>query len=469
MVRWVVTTLFLVLTAVAALWTLLRVVQPGPPGRLVMATGGSDSAYHDLATRYRPDLSRYGVETDLMPGLEGIDTMKALANPASGVDAGIVKGSFAGSLQGRLASTKAREWHDTNLPRLRSLGRLFFEPLWVFTRSDSTLKDLGHLKGKKILVGTKSSGARRIATQLLLANRVDKHNATLIEKDLGEDAHELLAGEADAAMLILPAENARIQKLLRDPKLRLLDFASEADGYTTRFPSLSKLVLRRGSVELEPDIPAVDTTLLATAATLLARADLHPALVALLTHAVVHNPKSAFDKHGDPILFHHAGDFPRGSDPEYELSSDARLVYKSGELPWLLARIAPVNKELGLPFGVTAFANAHGAQTLLLLIPALTILLPLISLLPKLYVWTIRQRLIYWYRQLKALENRIDHVVDPEVTGEHVADVERIDAAVRRIRVPVQFSDQFYDLRGHIDLVRRRLAAAPPPFKVAAE
>jgi hypothetical protein len=30
---------------------------------------------------------------------------------------------------------------------------------------------------------------------------------------------------------------------------------------------------------------------------------------------------------------------------------------------------------------------------------------------------------------------------------------------VSRIRVPLNFSDQYYDLRSHIDLVRQRLGA----------
>ena len=55
---------------------------------------------------------------------------------------------------------------------------------------------------------------------------------------------------------------------------------------------------------------------------------------------------------------------------------------------------------------------------------------------------------------------------DPSV---YRADIERIDAGVRRIRVPLAFSDQLYDLRGHIDFVRQRLASNVAPFKVAAE
>ena len=43
----------------------------------------------------------------------------------------------------------------------------------------------------------------------------------------------------------------------------------------------------------------------------------------------------------------------------------------------------------------------------------------------------------------------------------HARGPRRINAAVRRVRIPVYFADQVYDLRGHIDLVRQRLAMMP--------
>ena len=52
------------------------------------------------------------------------------------------------------------------------------------------------------------------------------------------------------------------------------------------------------------------------------------------------------------------------------------------------------------------------------------------------------------------------------------AEVERIDAAVRRIRLPLAYSDRVYDLRGHIDLVRKQLYARsvpPEDARAAAE
>ena len=308
-----------------------------------------------------------------------------------------------------------------------------------------------------------------MVNQLLKANGVQRENATLVDEELAADAAPLLVREADAGILILPADVDKVQQLLRVPGIRLMNFQPEADAYTTRFPALEKVVLRRGAVEFEPLIPSAHITLLTTTTALVVRADIHPAVAALLTHTIINRPKSPFDKAGDPILFYKPGEFPSGNDPEFEIPNEVRQIYKTGELPFLLRVLAPVNRNLGLPFSFTAFANAHGAQTALLLIPMLTILVPLMRLAPVFYSWSIRRRLLYWYRQLKALEQRLDMLRPGDDPSVYRADIERIDAGVRRIRVPLAFSDQLYDLRGHIDFVRQRLASNVAPFKVAAE
>ena len=456
-----VSALVFVLAIATALVLLLRA--SGVEGRIVMATG--NSAYHDLAATYRADLEANGVTLELRDTTEGFATLQALVNDKTGVNAGFVKGGLVGSLQGRLASEKAKQWRQQQLGKWLSIGRAFYEPIWVFTRGDLPIKSLRDLQHKRILIGLRDGGTRRIATQLLAANGVGASNATLIEEILAPDAAQIHSGAADAGILITSPDSERIQQLLRVADIRLMNFAPEVEAYTNRFPALSKVVLREGAVEFDPLLPSADITLLATSAAVVVRSDLHPALISLLTHAMVHNPRSGFDKSGDPVLFYKSGEFPWAYDPEFRFSNEALTVHRSGELPTLLRVVAPLNKRLGLPFSLTAFANAHGAQTILLLIPLLAVALPLVKAVPAIYVWTIRQRLTYWYRHLTALEHALEHAD----AGAHVrAELERIDAAVRRIRIPVYFADQLYDLRGHIDFVRQRLALMSQAAPAAA-
>jgi hypothetical protein len=278
----------------------------------------------------------------------------------------------------------------------------------------------------------------------------------------------LFDGRADAAILIEPPDTETMQMLLKEPNIQLMDFSSEAESYDNRFPAIGRVVLRRGAVEFNPLLPPSDITLLTTTAALVVRADMHPALISLLTQAVINNPRSGFDDNGDPVLFFKSGQFPTVDDPEFQVSKDTRSVYKNGDLPLVLRHLAPLNAQFGVPFSFTAFAHSYAARALLILIPLLALLLPLMRALPALYVWMVRRRLVYWYRQLKKLERTLDSRGGKYDLEVHQAEIERIDSAVRRIRVPNYFSNELYDLRLHINLVRQRLNLRPS-LPMAAE
>jgi hypothetical protein len=104
-----------------------------------------------------------------------------------------------------------------------------------------------------------------------------------------------------------------------------------------------------------------------------------------------------------------------------------------------------------LPFWVAVLMD----RLLVLLIPVVAILLPLIKITPFLYTWRIRRRLWHWYDELKKLE--ISMADAPADREKHLQEIERIDAAVAGIPVPVAYSEQYYQLRSHVEFVRRRL------------
>jgi hypothetical protein len=492
--NFILQTLAVFLVIALGIWGAIVYFKPGPEGKIIMASGGAEGRYHELALAYKKDLERFGVEVELRDKVEAFDVIKALLAPfkdelkfknfddsTSDIEAGFVKGGLTAITRGRLASERGQLWNKYETENLRSVGRLFYEPVWVFTRAGEQVKSLSELKGKKLVVGTVKSGARSVINALLKSNGVEKignkpdgkpnekGNATFLDEDLPEDAEPLIAGRADAAFLVLPADSERVQKLLRNPKIQLMDFSQEADAYTNRFPALSKVILRRGAVEFVPEIPPAEITLLSTSTALVIRKDLPNSITALLTYAVIHNPKSGFDKNGDPVLFYQPGQFPNPADPEFTISSEAAQIYKSSELPVLLRGAAILDKQLGLPFWPAALAHDHGTKMLLLLIPILSIVVPLGRVLPMMYNWSMRRRLLYWYRQLKQLENSLDASPTQSHLEEKLAQLDRIEAAAAKLRMPLYLSDQLYDLRGHIQLVRQRLAPRGSVFRGAAE
>jgi hypothetical protein len=224
-----------------------------------------------------------------------------------------------------------------------------------------------------------------------------------------------------------------------------MSFAN-ADAYIQRFPFLSKLVLREGVVDFAANLPQADTVLIATTAALIVREDAHRALTSLLAQAVqeVHGQPS-LDVGGEARLFERAGEFPLASDPEFPFSDEARRVYRSG--PSFLQRY--------VPFWVAATID----RLLVSLVVLLPILFPLVRFAPQIYSWRVRRRIIYWYGALKQLEAAARRDASPGARAEHLLELDRIEAAVDDIPVPLAFSDKLYELREHIEVVRRRLTA----------
>src|SRR5215510_1340636 len=122
-------------------------------GSIVIAAGNPQ--YAELAQRYKEVLARFGVQmvvrqtvpvkekdgrTSMRP-LEGRVTLRALVDDESGITAGFVKGDLVASLQGSLATEKQKGRH-AEYSKLLSVGRLFNEPIWVFTRGDLPITPL---------------------------------------------------------------------------------------------------------------------------------------------------------------------------------------------------------------------------------------------------------------------------------------------------------------------------------------
>ena len=119
-------TAFAVIVVLAGLVIALQSLSTGVDGKIVMATGNSQ--YHALASTYQRDLEANGVNLELRDTTEGFATLLALVDDKSGVNAGFVKGGLVGSLQGRLASAKAKDWRAQQLGKWLSVARLFQRP-----------------------------------------------------------------------------------------------------------------------------------------------------------------------------------------------------------------------------------------------------------------------------------------------------------------------------------------------------
>lgn len=422
------------LLAVAALvlWVAWQVVQPTPVKRLVIATGPEQGAYDDFARRYRPLLQAQGVEVELRATQGSSENLALLRDVRSGVHAAFVQGG----------AVKA-DHADAEGAAVRSLGGVAIEPLWLFYREDSARRlsagvppeKLAQLAGWRIDTGPPGGGSGPLFWQLAEAGGLPAPAQAGGKADAVGGVLDLVQGRVDALALVSAAEAPLVQYLLHTPGVQLMGLA-QAEGHARRFPFLRALVLPRGTVDLAADLPPQDLPLVATTATLAVRADLHPALVQLLL-------QTAHQVHGPAGWFQRGGDFPQPSADELPLSAAADRYYRHGP-PWL---------QQYLPFWLANFVD----RMWIVLLPLLAALLPLSRVLPPLVTLRLRSRVFRWYAHLRAIESALEQ---PGADFAALRDrLEQLDTQTENIGVPLSFTNELYDLRGHIHLVRKRLLA----------
>ena len=407
------------LLAIGAFWLAAQFIQPAPPDRMIISTGGEGGAYQRFAARYKDVLARYGIELVDKPSAGATENLRRLRDPEFEVDAAFIQGGTA------------RPGDDDELV---SLGDFYYEPLWIFYR-EAALRSgdkLLDLKGKRIATGGAGSGTHHLAMELLAANGIDATNTKLIEAGGLALVERLQKNEIDAVFVVGPTQSSLVWSLLYTPGVRLMSL-THAEAYTRRFPYLARLVLPRGAIDLTQDIPPHDIQLVSPLATLLLRADTHPALIDLLMQA-------AGEVHGAPGVFQKPNEFPRVGHNAFPLSKEAERYYKSGK-PFL---------QRYLPFWAATMID----RMVVMVLPLLVVLIPLFKFAPQVYGWRVRSRIYRRYGELKFLENEINEEPGRHSRAEWIEKLDRIEADASQIRTPLTFSDMLYTLRGHIDLVR---------------
>jgi hypothetical protein len=89
------------------------------------------------------------------------------------------------------------------------------------------------------------------------------------------------------------------------------------------------------------------------------------------------------------------------------------------------------------------------------LLPLVAVMIPLSRILPPLVELRVRSRVFRWYAHLRAVERALER---PAPALDRLqAEIERIDGQVERVGVPLSYTHELYELRSHIDLVRKRL------------
>lgn len=404
-----------------ALVVAYQFVQPAPPRHIVLATGSEHGAYFYYGKMYRDRLHREGIDVTLRETRGSIENLELLKE--RNADVAFVQGGTGANI---------------DAPHLRSLASLYFEPVWVFVRKHAGMTRLRDLRGRRIALDQEGSGTRAIALQLLADNGLQEKDFVPLPLGGAEAAKALGSGKADAAFFVIAAQAPEIRDLLATSQLSLLSI-DRAAAYTLQHPFLSRLTLPEGGTDLAANLPPRDKTLLAPAANLVVRDDFHPALSELLL-------RIAKEIHGERGIFEEAGQFPSRKYLEYPISDEAKHYFDSG--PSLLQRY--------LPFWAANLID----RLKIMLLPLITLVYPLLKLIPPTYDWRMRSRINRWYNELQAIECSVDAPLPPEELKRRLAELDQIEASVQRLSMPSSYGNPLYTLRSHIDLLRNELRDA---------
>ena len=428
-----------VLIAIGLLVAAYVVLKPNPPRRVVLATGPENTAYARWGEQYAAELKRFGITVELRPTMGSLQNRRLLRNPKEDVDLAFVQGGSSDGQQ------KPNEKNGAEMEELVSLGTVAYDPVWIFYRAEAanrtnrngSLAGIPQLRGWRVNVGVRGSGTPGITSRILSANSVERDEVTRTNFDETSAVVALLDGKLDAAVLVSAPESQMVQMLLQTPGIRLYEY-QQAESYARRYPFLTPVVLPRGVVDLAREVPSEDVTLIATTTSLLAREDIHPALVQLFMQA-------ASRIHSGPGWIARAGTFPNAQQGEFPVTKEAARYYTSG--PPFLQRY--------LPFWLANLIDRMWVA----LFSIIAVLIPISRLVPPLYEFRIRSRIFRWYRNLRQIER--DAEAGGKAAPELLTALDRLETRVAGITVPLSYTDEVYTLRTHIDLVRERLTKAP--------
>jgi len=387
---------------------------PAPPKRVKIAAGAQGGAYAAAAVALADDLRKHDIEVDILTTAGSVDNLDRIKSKEA--DIGIVQTGLAA---------------DRGANGVRSIGAVFYEPLWVFHRKSVPLEELQDIVGKRTAIGPEGSGVRVLATLLLEEAGVAKEKFTAVPLAGQAAATALKNGEIDVALLVSGPTAPFLADLIADPNIELMS-VKEAHALARRHPYLDEVTLYRGVVDLANILPKEDIVLIAPAAQIAVREDLHSAIQALLIEA-------AFSLHGGASMLADPGRFPTPNLTDIPISEEADRYYRKG--PTFLRSL--------FPWSVANFME----RAWVLAIPLITLLIPLVRAAPPIYRWRIRSKIYIWYRDLRDLEHQGRAAKTPQERADVREKLAHMQVETASVQVPLSYNDDLFRLRSHIRFV----------------
>jgi uncharacterized protein len=448
----------IVLATVAAFFVALELSEPAPPNSVRLATGGPGSAYHAYGKRLAARLQELGLKVELVQTRGSLENYERLTTlqPDRSVHVAFVQSGVRDSvflseelLRGRRAAkaTGSLPVIDPEALPVRAIATLYSEPLWLFYRKSlrrrlvvKTISQITQLRNQHIAIGPRGSGTQPVARLIFAKNGITS-DRELKSLPMGLAIDHLLSGKPlgdgdrlDGMVLIASPRSANVHRLLRAKQLELMDFKRHV-AYSKQIRFLSHVELHRGVVDLNRDLPRRSVSMIAPKAMLACRRQLHPRVVELFYKAsqLIFSEGNAVDP---------PGRFPNIKNSELAVHPAAEQFARNGE-SWL---------SRSLPFWAVRLLS----RLKLLLIPLLTVLIPVFKIWPMIVSFRVKRLMKRHYAALSLAEQTILEATDREGTLVAVARVEGLREELVDLsdRIPHEYRNELYHWRMHLRLVR---------------
>ena len=404
----------------AVLYIIYQLVDPLPPRRFAIAAGIPGTGYDVFARQYARILTRDGVDLEVHNYASAIEHFDVLRDATSPVQAALTTFGFT---------------QPSDAATLYSLGGISDTAIFLFYKNAEPITRFAQFRGKRLSIGMPRTALRTLMLDVLKATGALDDSIHLSDLDYREAIDALIAGEIDVAMVATQIDDSLLQRALGAPGIQLMNVA-QAEAIAKTVPGLKHVVLWRGLINLDRDIPDSDIDLLALRNRLLVRKDLHPALQYLLLEAMR-------EVHGAPGPFNRLGEFPAEQPNDLPLSPTAQAFYRSGPTFW----------QRYTSFWLTSLLN----RIVFFVIPIVAMLIPVIGFAPRFYRWLYVRRIDQLHRALGNLERELAQSADTCRFVEYQTRIAEIESSVRLLKVARPFEVDLQRLRIHLRLVQEDL------------
>lgn len=402
----------IILLVVGAFYFTAQFIKPSPKKEITIATGSKTGQYYETALKYKELLEKEKVKVNIINTTGSIENIKLLNDQK--VDVAFIQN---GTLE------KAEN--------LEALASIYYEPLWIFYNNKNTISYMQDLMGKKIEIGQKGSGTKDLALDILNINGIYEKNSTFLYDNSDISKNKLLSNDIDALFLVTSANSKIIKELLTNEHISLFSF-NRANAYSRKFNHLNALDLYEGTIDLLQNIPNQNKKLLSTTATLVSHKDFSDELIRILLKKVtlVHKEKT---------LFSQENEFPNSSNLLLKQNEEAKRYLENGDT-WL---------EEIFPYWIASTLD----RLKILLIPLITLSIPLFKGVFPLYRWSIRSKIYRWYDEVQDLDLSLDKA-DKQNLIKKLDELEKLKKEIKaETKVPLAYMSEYYDLIMHLELI----------------